>query len=104
MVRRINVELLVGTYEVTQMIKLSDGRVSQLRKEDPTFPEPVHGVRATPLWLAPEIEHWLATRQKKKAGRPSNLQRDVIDYVMREMGCGGEVADDGEGAVEQARP
>lgn len=92
MVRRINVDLLIGTYEVTQIIKLSDGRVSQLRKEDPTFPEPVHEVRATPLWLAPEIEHWLANRKKKKAGRPSNLQRDVIDYVMKELGDGEQAA------------
>lgn len=84
--RRVNVELLVGTYEVTQILGLSDGRISQLLKGDPTFPEPVTRVRATPLWLAPEIENWKMTRKKKKSGRPSLRQKDVEDAVLKLLG------------------
>ena len=90
-IRRVNVELLVGAAEVAEMLGYTRGRVSHFAKDDPTFPEPVHHVRATPLWLAPEIENWKATRVKKRAGRPSKLQKEVIDYVIREMGDGGKV-------------
>lgn len=79
--RRVNVELLVGTYEVTKIIGLSDGRVSQLRQADPTFPEPVLQLKMGPLWLAPEIENWLATRVRHKQGRKSNLQREAEAYA-----------------------
>lgn len=92
--RRVNVELLVGTHEVCQILGLSDGRVCQLVKGDPTFPEPVTRVRATPLWLAPEIEHWKITRVKKKAGRPSLRQKDVEDAVLKLLGKGGDGRED----------
>lgn len=92
--RRVNVELLVGTAEVCQILGLSDGRVAQLFKEDPTFPEPVTRVRATPLWLAPEIEHWKATRVKKKGGRPSLRQKEVEEAVFKLLGMGEDGRED----------
>lgn len=92
--RRVNVELLVGTAEVCEILGLSDGRISQLAKEDPTFPEPVTRVRATPLWLAPEIENWKITRVKKKPGRPSLRANEVEKAVMKLLGRGEGGQDD----------
>lgn len=69
--RRVNVELLVGSAEVAEIVGLTKSSINYLARTDPTFPEPVHHVRATPLWLAPEIENWKLTRKKRKSGRKS---------------------------------
>lgn len=73
--RRVNVELLVGTHEATKILGLSDARISQLLRGDPTFPQPVHQVMATRLWLAPELDHWLRTRVKGKGGRKKKVDK-----------------------------
>jgi predicted DNA-binding transcriptional regulator AlpA len=69
--RRVNVEMLVGSAEVAEIVGLTKSSINYLARTDPTFPEPVHHVRATPLWLAPEIENWKLTRKKRKSGRKS---------------------------------
>lgn len=84
--RRINVELLVGTFEACQILGLSDARICQLLKEDPTFPEPVHRVKMGPLWLAPELENWKITRKKKRPGRKSLGEHEVQRAVSRILG------------------
>jgi hypothetical protein len=60
---------LVGMYEVSRMADLTDARIGQLRRAG-KMPAPVATVKATPLWLASDIQHWLDNRVLGKPGRP----------------------------------
>lgn len=65
----VDVRELVGTHEVAAMVRLTDARIGQLRRAG-KFPDPVHSVKATPLWLASDIQRWLDNRVLGKPGRP----------------------------------
>lgn len=65
-------EDLVGMFEATQILRITDARIDQLRKEG-RFPEPIHKVRATPLWRIPDLLEWQRTFVRKKRGRPRKV-------------------------------
>lgn len=47
---------LMGNAEVAVFLGVSHQRVGQLKDGHPDFPQPVAMLRATPVWLAHEIE------------------------------------------------
>ena len=48
----------MGFAEVAKFLNISRQRVTQLRKSDPRFPEPVSTLQATPVWESADIERW----------------------------------------------
>lgn len=56
-------------FEVCQILGLSDSRIKQLRRAG-KFVDPIHTIKATPLWYIPDINEWNRTRVKGKPGRP----------------------------------
>lgn len=69
----VRVEDLAGAHEVAQILHLTDARVGQLRRSDPDFPQPVHTVAATPLYLIPDVIKYGRNRIKGKPGRPKGV-------------------------------
>lgn len=85
MAELIDPDDLVGTAEAARLMGLSDGRISQLLRDDPTFPQPVAQVAATRLWLGSQITAWKTARGKVKPGRPSLKIKQMEEAVLKEM-------------------
>ena len=83
--RMVDADELMGLSEVTAFIGMSDGRVSQLLRQDPTFPQPVAYILAGRLWVRSDIQAWKANRVKGKPGRPSLKIKAMEEAVLKEM-------------------
>jgi predicted DNA-binding transcriptional regulator AlpA len=53
---------LVGTVEIRERLGVSKSRVHQLVREK-GFPEPYAVVSGTTIWLASDVEAWIAKRR-----------------------------------------
>jgi hypothetical protein len=73
---------LVDMFEATHVVNLTDTRIRQLRREG-KFCEPVKSLHCGDLWLRADLEEWVRTRVKKRAGRPAGPRRgpDVEDAL-----------------------
>lgn len=74
MSRQVDLDDLVGLFEASQVVQLTDTRIRQLRREG-KFCEPVKQLHGGLLWLRPDLERWMQTRVKKRAGRPSGPRK-----------------------------
>lgn len=70
----VNLDDLVGLFEASQVVQLTDTRIRQLRREG-KFVEPVKHLHSGDLWLVQDLREWKATRVKKRAGRPSGPRK-----------------------------
>lgn len=61
----MNLDVL-GLAEVADLLGVSKQQVNSWMRES-RFPEPAQRVRATPLWLRPDIEAWAAKHNKPLA-------------------------------------
>ena len=82
--RLADADELMGLSEVTAFIGLSDGRISQLLRDDPTFPRPVTCILAGRLWVRSDIQAWEVNRVKGKPGRPSLKIKAMEEAVLKE--------------------
>jgi predicted DNA-binding transcriptional regulator AlpA len=59
---------LMGTVEIRQRLRVSKARVHQIVREK-GFPEPIAKVSGTTIWLAKDVEAWIA-RYRPQANEP----------------------------------
>lgn len=72
---QVNLDDLMGIHEAAHLVRLTDTRIRQLRREG-KFAEPVKSdLRCGPLWLRQDLIRWKETRVKKSAGRPSGKRK-----------------------------
>jgi len=56
---------LMGTVEIRERLGVSKARVHQIVREK-GFPEPVAKVSGVTIWLARDVEDWIAKRRPAK--------------------------------------
>lgn len=68
----VNVEHIIGTAEVADLLKCPKQQIYTLRKRK-DFPKPIRTIAATPLWDSNEIQTFAATwvRRKKRTEQPA---------------------------------
>jgi hypothetical protein len=60
--RRLDVDLMVGSYEIAERLGVSRHQVvHDWRRRHPDFPEPVLRLRQALIWYWPEVEQWART-------------------------------------------
>lgn len=59
---------LVGTSEAAEILGCSKQQIASLRK-NPNFPQPVHQVSATPLWVNSDVEYFKLTWVRRGKNR-----------------------------------
>lgn len=82
MSRIVDLDDLVDLFGATQVVNLTDTRIRQLRREG-KFCEPVKELHNGALWLRQDLQEWVRTRVKKRAGRPGGKRKgpDVEDAL-----------------------
>jgi hypothetical protein len=64
----VDVDQLVGAEEIAERLGLKRYQhVHQIRRRDPTFPEPVVTLRRAMVWNWPDVERW--ARASGRLGR-----------------------------------
>lgn len=61
----VNVEHIIGTAEVADLLKCPKQQIYTLRKRK-DFPKPIRTIAATPLWDSNEIQAFAATWVRRK--------------------------------------
>jgi hypothetical protein len=74
MSRMVDLDNLVGLFEASQIVQLTDTRIRQLRREA-KFVEPVKHLHCGDLWLKQDLLDWKVSRVKKRAGRPAGPRK-----------------------------
>lgn len=70
----VNLADLVDMFEATHVVNLTDTRIRQLRREG-KFCKPVKSLHCGDLWLKQDLQEWVRTRVKKRAGRPAGPRK-----------------------------
>jgi predicted DNA-binding transcriptional regulator AlpA len=66
----LDVGMLMGSYEIQQLLGVSRQRVQQLITRD-DFPEPYDSLAMGKVWLRQDIERWARDRQMRLTGGES---------------------------------
>ena len=57
--------------EIAQALDVTPGRVHQLIRDDPTFPDHATQLSVGKIWRQEDVEAWIAAREAKKAAKTS---------------------------------
>lgn len=68
---------LVGIYEASTILQLTETRLRQLRREG-LFVKPVRILKQGEVYAIPDLLAWQRTRVKKVSGRPPGKRKVVI--------------------------
>lgn len=67
----VKVADLVGLAEVCELIGYTDGHITHLLQNDPSFPRPLTSLKSGRIWDASKVKAWRQTYVPRPAGRPS---------------------------------
>lgn len=70
---------LMGQHEVAEFLGVSNQRVGQLDKQHKDFPPPVARLACGPVWLAADIERFLASWDRRTGRRKKEKEKESDD-------------------------
>jgi hypothetical protein len=66
-VARRRIPSLVGLAEVAEILGVRSRQHAHNLTRDPTFPEPVERLRATPVWVRTDVVAWARARRRRQS-------------------------------------
>lgn len=75
---------LCGLHEAAEILGVSDTRVGQLAKQDPTFPEPIDGLKCGRIWGFDALLDYKDARDHVLAARAAaqEVQSVILERVL----------------------